>query len=703
MKRFLVDQMLHGYSEGHKLLACSAELPSDARRIALLMSDMSGPSMVPGFDSYLTAYSLANSGLYAIARTWYAPELARPGCVWTQTLLFQATEMKNISDVSQILSAFRRPNDKGGFDGYKHKAAIETGTSLEENLTIEPGLLSLIIRALYSDGKQPVVILAREAQQFDTAACAIWLQQWPDLRRRFSFCTGALAARKVNGNYFDLQIAPHSSLRQLKRDMPEMSVIDSISVTHEVAAAPEWAEDITLDLLQRGRTGLSSFLKARAPLVDADRWSFHRLAEIYSVHNRATSGNIGFHQFIAQIVERARGSGDGSLVSFVIDNPHLLRDMAFPEATKASILLTLGRISESLPDGLEKTVPQIVESLRKEGDQESIQLAAALASGELNGFGEAVLAGIIDTAQPTEIVSVLPNNRQLLYGMVRRRPSLAGSAELWRSLKSTHGELIDAVVASNPDETTLREIISAMIDANVDSRSARLVDLAPAVTIDAVLDSFSNDGRSWEDLGPAWRRALEQHPEASLDWLRRHRDAPLIAIASAIAHLDPNAKASPDYLPEIWIDINRRLIKEAGNQNFLGLRAFLVSLVFNVDSPKLLPLLEQNFLLLHSALADDRLDSRSWDLLERHLPTAGMWWSWDRCERLRRGAIKLLVRNNGSLTAILRDADVRTIQFIAKSCRATEGGRKLLNRTLTSDGTPALPKSVRGALREFVD
>ena len=48
--------------------------------------------MVPGFESYLTAYPLPRSSLVAFARTWTAPEMPRPGCVWTHTLLIEQKE-----------------------------------------------------------------------------------------------------------------------------------------------------------------------------------------------------------------------------------------------------------------------------------------------------------------------------------------------------------------------------------------------------------------------------------------------------------------------------------------------------------------------------------------------------------------------------------------------------------------------------------
>jgi hypothetical protein len=63
-----VEQTLHGYSNGHSLLEKSLRLSSEAERLMLNLSDMSG-HLRSGFESYLTAYPLANEKMYVIART----------------------------------------------------------------------------------------------------------------------------------------------------------------------------------------------------------------------------------------------------------------------------------------------------------------------------------------------------------------------------------------------------------------------------------------------------------------------------------------------------------------------------------------------------------------------------------------------------------------------------------------------------------
>ncbi len=78
----------------------------------LVLSDMSGPSMQPGFDEYLTAYPLPGAELFVFAKTWYAPEMQRPGCVWTHSLLILRSHIARVACAS-LLGAFRRPQLDG--------------------------------------------------------------------------------------------------------------------------------------------------------------------------------------------------------------------------------------------------------------------------------------------------------------------------------------------------------------------------------------------------------------------------------------------------------------------------------------------------------------------------------------------------------------------------------------------------------------
>src|SRR5690348_10588220 len=104
-----VHQAFHGYADGHRLLACSTALKTRDQKSMLVMSDMSGPNAVIGDEGYLTGYPLSDSGAYALACTWAATEMSRPGCVWTHTLLIDFADLAVLPSMGFLLKYFRRP------------------------------------------------------------------------------------------------------------------------------------------------------------------------------------------------------------------------------------------------------------------------------------------------------------------------------------------------------------------------------------------------------------------------------------------------------------------------------------------------------------------------------------------------------------------------------------------------------------------
>ena len=92
-KRPRLQQALHGYSDGHRQLALSTTLKLNDQKRLLALSDISGPGADLSPEGYLTGYPLTESGLFALGRTWPAPEMSRPGCVWTHTLLIDFSDL----------------------------------------------------------------------------------------------------------------------------------------------------------------------------------------------------------------------------------------------------------------------------------------------------------------------------------------------------------------------------------------------------------------------------------------------------------------------------------------------------------------------------------------------------------------------------------------------------------------------------------
>src|SRR5208337_2342062 len=188
-------QTLHGYGDGHQLLSSSIELSREQQWQLLVMSDLSGPSFRAGFESYLTGYPLAAGGFYCLARTWFAPELPRPGCVWTHSIFISDTDLARIGDFRSIIPCFRRPSSPKDIGSYNTSIRISPSCDKPYNLADE--VTSALLSLLYGSASQTVVLTSSSSLSYEELVLAVFSQQWPRLRRNFRFCTGALAIRDV--------------------------------------------------------------------------------------------------------------------------------------------------------------------------------------------------------------------------------------------------------------------------------------------------------------------------------------------------------------------------------------------------------------------------------------------------------------------------------------------------------------------------
>ena len=144
----VLEQTLHGYSEGHELLASSSKLPREARRNLLSMSDLSGHGFVDGFDGYLTGYPLPVIEKYALGRTWYAPEMSRPGCVWTHTLLVDFADIPNLDAIRNIFHHFQRPSSVDRTDKYEIPLKVDVH-GVDSSVEVTEGACLRVLDALY--------------------------------------------------------------------------------------------------------------------------------------------------------------------------------------------------------------------------------------------------------------------------------------------------------------------------------------------------------------------------------------------------------------------------------------------------------------------------------------------------------------------------------------------------------------------------
>lgn len=219
-----VNQALHGYANGHQLIASSVDLSADDKRLMDELSDLSGICVENHFVDYYTGYPVDGGRKYVLAKTWYAHEKLRPGCVWTHSLILNIEDVGRILCMKSFEKLFTRPNGKN-YDVYGTE--IEYQNMGEDAFTqYDSKKIQYVIYTLFSSTKP------RHVRAFQTRLddeLLLVLKSLPDiLIQRFSFCTMSYDTRRIKNEEFSYQITDKSNRYKIEKE--EIHICEDISM-----------------------------------------------------------------------------------------------------------------------------------------------------------------------------------------------------------------------------------------------------------------------------------------------------------------------------------------------------------------------------------------------------------------------------------------------------------------------------------------
>lgn len=619
--RLILQQALHGYADGHRQLALSANLTSRDTKTLLMLSDISGPGACLDDEGYLTGFPLTESGLYALSRTWPAPEMPRPGCVWTHTLLIDFADLATIKSLAAFCTVFRRP-EVSSYSDYAKKLSF-----VEQRDVFEPPLEGLkwgrlVLGGLYDSPGSRVVAMRPDNIDSEALVLAVWSQQWPRLRRAFRFCTWAAADRSSEGNLFDLQLCSRVD-RSVRTRFQGALDVDTLS-----ERTGSWLDDAIADLAQPDIQGLRTFLRRLGGDILNGREGFwplcrlHRLVSDFDTNPESSSAAIallddqfgagearGARAMVATGVIARANEVDPTAQDFLLRNLDLL-DSTSLEAGASSLGLSVWKRDPSL----------LVSFFEIEGASRVI--------------AERTLADI----SSLELLEGLRRSPSLMSKILERRLEVVAQSAFW----ALEGIDADAALAA----------VSAVEPLHVPALKAIIVanryDLAPRCVHHfgslRVLQTIS----SQIDANPGGRRISDWLREASKD---RTAVAQLLAddIRLSKTFLVMVAKTlDPDEVPnDFGIDPWWTSIKQASgsiaDKDSVFLNAYLLCRALGRHSRNAADLACLCFEATHCAAERNELPSDIWHALERHLPMVFFWSDWDYCPRLRAAVINMFV------------------------------------------------------------
>lgn len=614
-----LHQCLFGYDDGHRLLSTSQTLPNAVASLLLLQSDL-----VPGLSAnrpngYWTGIPIPAGKLYALMRTWTAPEMSRPGCVWTHVVLITLADMARFPDLAVLESLFVRPCVSAGYTAYATPLTVNPlGAAASDPSLISRKSALRVLRALYSAGSPDIPM--HDGEPIDDAIFAVWSQQWPRLRRAFSFRTAGQAADRSDKPSFNLRVVREPQSIVSRRQLNDSSI------------PRDWEQAAIDDLLASEQSPFRRFLWRYGADVRRGRERYRFLAELYLATQLSVFDQATLTRSLDRIADALPNADDGQLLKEDLLSCGASLYSLLPAADPIEILSYLASHTHltAFPQPPE-TLFEAVHTLWPTRAPEILTIAEQSA-GNSSAIAEQLVSCLSTVADSASFLVMSREHPIIRERLIRANPALLDSPELVTMAPHELSQYL--VLIPESGELAVR-VLDRLLDSDSRDTAALFAERFLGITQDRVFDAlileFCGIGRS---VPRVWPDAVRQRsPDLVSHMLNRATTTTGLGALAGWLGLDVRAglKASP---PE-WASALLRVRDDLRGQQRQKLLAYLLAVALARPGSGCEPLFEMAFESVHTAVGSSTLPDEALDALAPFLPDLFWWQQWDTCLRLR--------------------------------------------------------------------
>lgn len=590
-----INQTLHGYQNGHQLLASSVELSLVEKKLLLFQSDLSGSNIDEGFDNYLTGYPISEVGLYAFAKTWYAKEMKRPGCVWTHTLLIKFSDLGKIPDFNLLEHLFHRPalND---YQIFSSKIDISAEKMIAEASTEDIKLnepVKGMLEALYIETDKAAIVPAKNAEEYKKDVLDIWSDQWPRLRRSFTFCTGALSNRMLEDKNYDFQIVPQKNLSIIERKAK------NIFISHH---SSDQVNDLIKILNKFSKNERRKFLWTYGADIEGERKNYVPLLKVFETINKP---NADLKEIAARIEEFFPDKTQARLLKNKLFGKESILLQTFSEFQLMQFLL---HDNLTFIDPLEL---HLEERLLKMLNSREISINTFLDVWE-NAIEDRISLQFIENFEidRDELLYSITKNPELVDLFLHKMDLVSDAPETWKLNINSQRKILNHLL-HNSDITRSKYVNAILI-----SKSEIVLDLYSELGNEIIIDSLdwlnaSND----RVLNYEWSKEIADAENVLKRWISNH-GKPSISIYNLIFNYFNFGQIrklnfSADDLLDIYSKLN--VIKQ--DQVFSTIVIFSLGLDEKLRNGKIV--IKETFQATYDLASASKIDAKYWAIIPK--------------------------------------------------------------------------------------
>ncbi len=636
--------------------------------------------------------------------------------MWTHTLLLTPEQLA-MRGVANLAERFRRPLTPEQAVDYESQLEIGEQDLDERSLELAPARLTEgdiptaeVFEALcHNDSANlPIVLSAASSSEYEELLLHIWSLQWPELRERFSFCTGALSFRHVGGRPFDLQVVPQSRAATIERStQTEAHVLTRGLRARSVAAT--WASG-----LLAGHDGMGEF-RAFAwqfgPELGPDRLTFGRLAQLHRISQDLTSREdwrslvemVGVWYPLPSAARALKSWALGDSASSLTESltsldrlsvlSRLTGASAFSEWRRALAGAFLQTTSVAEP-GIEAFLGEFPTSATALAREELLRLSAEHLGADLF------------------VVLIRSSPDAVALSAFDLRPTILGDPALWQSERARYCALtwlstrrIDEPLRA----ATVRAVVAAGQPVGLGDLAERIGGSAIDAAFDVLGEGTEGDAVLLEES--EWVSTLQAHSERGVVWLARsERPSPGLA-KLVLERLQPGDRPTRDIGDSRWGEIAKSVAPNTVEGS--AVRAFALGVGFHEERTSASSLVAEVFQTVHNSAEEGLLRDEDWDKLIRAYPrpprALRRLISNRRVGRgrvLRRAVVEAFGQRNWPMADFLKAVSDTTVlgRVVTENAR-TKSGRRLRRRlnAALEEGEIILSDLQRTALSPWID
>jgi len=675
---FKFHQVLHGYSDGHRLLSSSISFAPDTDRLLFVMSDMSGPSMSLGFERYLTGYPLPTEESYALAMTWYAPEMRRPGCVYTHTILIKNQDLPYIRNFLNILGLFRRPKGNDDLEFFKETLElIDIESSVTNVLVTLPVInISKVIDSVYSHPGKPIFVAEESTEAWENTFLQIWSQQWPKLMRNFSFCTGALTSRRISGHHLDLQHVPWSYVNQLHREVPE-GIIVGIGDSNPCKGS-DWVSFLVKDVCWPDKN-FRQFIRKFGVESDEGRILMPLLARTYIDIYLCNDCIPSIENIILDTCRIFPSVNQGKKFKkaiFGLDG--LLSNVMSEDEILCSTVTS--KYNKCLPPILLR-IKERAANLYLLNPQKCIEISISILNDRLNKVRNEFIVGVFSAVNDSDAILFANEFKGILPTLLTYNSNLLSYVSIW----SLSGISRQEVLAEAKVNGFLNnQVLSAIIHSGSSDDIAS--ELTHYFEKDAIIAALNYQNTTNDFIGWNWVAAFRNYNDVLTTWILSQEEINATVIAILANSLLDDAHTS-DKLPlKCWSFLANNLNLLGDRDLYIGSVGYLAMMAFSGIDVRYSGIMACVFQPVHDLAANNEINYNIWQRISRYLPSVGLK-EWDRCEKLRKGLVEKYIECNWP------------IQNFLSSVQSKETLSKILDLCVENRVTRRFVRNIRSAVK----